>query len=547
MKYFVSIQYSAIQKTVLRHNRLWSIAGISQGLSLLNEIEFPQITIDHGGTVMVAGGGKFTAFFPSRNEAEAAREAMISRLATSFPMLEFQTSQIVAAEHFKTRGQADGTSGTTEASAKDQGIIDSLNNDKQRFRGYGVSFLPHIAVCEECGEYPAEKQYSHHGKAFCRTCEEARRNAYRTNSLSRGQATTLERTYRYYFNKLGGSVTKLEPLYDFEDLFPHNNDEESGRQRMAVWFSDLNNMNQKVPVWLDQPDDQVYSTFNKVKEVNITVVGEALANTFPIPSGSHLPFRLVVAGGDDLCLVMAEEDVLTFATHLDAAVQKQAAQLDAGDDNPLNMSWLRANAQVDPKTGQKRDIGPYSFGSSFIITSPHTPFRSIHEKGEKLMKDAKETTARMGNSVNWRIMAEADAVSDTLLEFERPLFISSADNISSRQPEKQAGVDRLSLEEYLLLRKKYSHISSSHRFTIIGKLIELRATGREAELETWLKCFASSPRDKSFSSLLTDPLLRENQDMQARLVPARVATLFELLAIKTRKTPPDHNPEEDRV
>ena len=532
MKYFVSIQYSAIQKTVLRHNRLWSIAGISQGLSRLNEIEFPNITREHGGTVMVAGGGKFTAFYASPDGAEAARETMISRLATSFSMLEFQASPVVAAEQFKTRGESAATSGVVMPSAKEQGIIDNLNNDKQRFRGYGVSFLPHMAVCEECGEYPAEKQYHHRGKAFCRTCEEAWQNTYAARYSTSDRATTLERVYGHYFDRIGGTAKLLDPLYDFTDLFPEDAEmkgKEGGRQRMAVWFSDLNNMNQKVPIWLDQADDQVYSTFNKVKEVNLKVVGEALANTFPSPSGSHLPFRLVVAGGDDLCLVMAEEDILTFATHLDAAVHKQAAQLDTGDDNPLSIRWLKANARPNPKTGKMEEIGPYSFGSSFIIASIHTPFRLIHEQGEKLMKDAKETTDRKGNSINWRIMAESEAVSDSLLEFERPLFISSVDKTAEH-------VDRLSLEEYLALREEYSTISSSHRFAIISKMIELRVAGREAEFETWLKCFASSERDKSFSNLLTEPRLRKDYDLQAPLLPARLATLFELMSIKGRKT-----------
>lgn len=30
--FYVSLQYSAIQKTVLRHDRLWSMAGVSQML-----------------------------------------------------------------------------------------------------------------------------------------------------------------------------------------------------------------------------------------------------------------------------------------------------------------------------------------------------------------------------------------------------------------------------------------------------------------------------------------------------------------------------------
>ncbi len=144
--YYFSLQYSANQKTVLRHNRLWSIAGISQGLAWLNEIEFFRIAQEiHGGKVLVAGGGKFTAKFTDKNKAQAAKQAIVKLLACSFPMLEFQQAEIVEAADF--------------AEAKQKGILEQLGEQKRRFRGYGTSYLPHLAVCGECGEYSAEGQF----------------------------------------------------------------------------------------------------------------------------------------------------------------------------------------------------------------------------------------------------------------------------------------------------------------------------------------------------------------------------------------------------
>jgi len=491
----------------MRHNRLWSIAGISQGLSLLNEIELPNIAKELGGKVMVAGGGKFTAFFGTEEAASDARQKMIEKITTSFPMLEFQISPVIGAETF--------------AGAKAKGIIDNLNNEKQRFRGYGVSFLPHMAVCVECGEYPAEERGAKDPKKLCRTCQEAWDRAYTIKIPSGSKATTLQRIYRLYFE---ATHTQCRPPFNFDDLFADGQEATSGedRQRMAVWFSDLNNMNSKVPIWLAQKDEEIYNIFEKVKNANIAVVSDALIATFPNPAGSYLPFRLVVAGGDDLCLVMAEENILTFAKHLDAAVRTHVDRLDEG--NPLNMQWLRGRAIAG------KEIGPYSFGASFVITSTHTPFRLIHEVGETLMKCAKEETGREGNSINWRIRPESeDDIADQPLEFERPLFIVRPD--STMQPGKPPAYGRLSLLDYLTLRDKYSSISKSHRFAIIAESIELRAVRREEEFEDWLKCFDASDRDKSFSGLLTEPLLRRGKD--GPLLPARIATLFELLSIKT--------------
>ncbi len=522
-KFYFSIQYSAIQKTVLRHNRLWSIAGISQQLSYLNEIEFKREAKKRGGTVLVAGGGKFTARFKFEEDAMEAREAIVRRLATTFPMLEFQVSGPVKAE-------------SMEEAKEKHGLIEMLNEQKQSFRGYATSYLPHLATCAECGEYPAEKGFKLKESHLCRTCseawEKAKINLKNLDSKKEG-LTSLEMIYAKYLKKVPDACN-LDPIYNFEDLFPDK--EEGARNRMAVWFSDINNMNQKVPIWLSQEEDKIPEIFDKVKEVNIEIVANALVETFPKPSGQHLPFRLVVAGGDDLCVVMPEDYVLDFALNLDAAVRNKIKKLDTDTQNPLNTAWLEKEADIwrnknpDKRKNVDEEIGPYSFGSSFIITSTHTPFKRIHETGEELMKAAKEETGRLGNSINWRIMAEEEAVSDVLLDFERRLFISSEDN-SKTNPRKAVMKDRLSFEEYVDLKEKFSKISSSHRHAIISMLIKLRQESREHEFEDWLKCYDSGEREKNFSGLLKDECLREGSQISGKLVPSRIATLFELMGI----------------
>jgi hypothetical protein len=555
MNYYFSVQYSAIQKTVLRHNRLWSMAGISQGLSRLNEIEMERIAHDHSGTTMVAGGGKFTAFFNNPNQTEQAKKAIVQELASRFPMLEFQASAVISAKRFQSSlTQEEKDNGAKDDSAKGQGIIDKLNNGKRCFRGYGTSFLPHLAVCEECGEFPAESGYNLDKKILCRSCYEAKTAAtinFKALDSASSPQTTLEKIYSAYLKQVR-VATSCDPLLDFTDLFPAKSGD-TGKEaggRMAVWLSDLNNMNQKVPIWLAQNEDNILATFNQVKEVNIEIVALALARTFTeevVKNRAHLPFRLVVAGGDDLCLVMAEEHILTFAEEMDRAVREKIDKL--GSSHYLSMDWLQKNDKRKPvKDGTKPDpIGPYSFGAAFVVTSTHTPFQRIHELGEALMKEAKEKTHRLGNSVNWRIMAEGEAISDNLLPFERPLFIAreelAAAQKSPKAKEHPEGFQGLSLADYLQLRKDFHGISSSHRFALIAKLIELR--DREPEFENWLKRFDSGERPKDFSGLLLDPRLRQGGQADGSLVPARIATLFELLAIKDRPKQGKTNEEKE--
>ncbi|MCX7634714.1 MAG: hypothetical protein N2Z74_03095 [Syntrophales bacterium] len=545
MPYYIALQYSAIQTTVLRHDRLWSIAGISQGLARLNEVELPHLVTSNGGRVLVAGGGKFTARFDAKETATEAMHKIRKTVATAFPMLEFQLSGVVAAADFAAakegqggRQENDVRGGPDDNRQNSIGILEGLQEQKRTFRGHATSYLPHLAVCDECGEYPAETSFSHKedtGRPYlCRTCHEARRRAW-TNleKIARGLAhpgesppirkqalTTLERIYQGYLSAVPAAAEGELPL-DFSDMFPPTGDaDKASRQRMAVWFSDLNNMNQKVPIWLAQPEDEVLKTFDAVKEVNIAVIVKALHATFPKPSGQYLPFRLVVAGGDDLCLVMPEEYILAFVLNLAQAVEQTMASIEEKGDNPLSVKWLRDHA--DPRGRQElQEIKPYSFGGAFVIAPLHTPFRKIHTVGEELMGTAKKVTDRWGNSVNWRIMAEDQAVTEHLFSFERPVFITAM----AKTPERWPGY--LTFKDYMDLRKRHTAISSSHRFAIVSLLQEFR--NDRTRLATALKKLDGATRSKSFSALLDEEKLKR----EGHLDPARFATLLELLTIKS--------------
>jgi len=496
--HYFSLQFSAIQKTVLRHDRLWSIAGVSHMLSRLNEIELPAIAERHGGQAIVAGGGKFTARFSSESDAARARRECIRQVATWLPMLEFQVSSIAAGSRFK---DLLGDNGRNR-------LLEELREQKQAFRGYGFSFNPHLLLCEECGVYPAEKEIRRPDRTrqVCRTCHaafEESRQLLRTTD----DQTMLQRIYQHYLKQVPDAPHKVPG--DFQDLFPEGTEH---RKRLAVWFSDLNNMNDKIPVWLGQDNEaHILQTFDQFHATVITIVVDALMKTFPAPRGDVLPFRLIVAGGDDLCLVMAEKHILSFAAHLSQALYRHKQALDA--NHPLHDAWLKKHAWREGD-----DFKPFSFGSAFVVTSPHTPFSRIHQVGETLMSTAKVQTRRLGNSINWRIDADADSVSDRLFRFERPLFISRDDR--EKKPEA------LTFEDYLDLRTSYATVPSrSHRQQIIGILQQSRSA---AEADRRLKMLDASARGKGLTTLLRD---RRFRNAAGELLPERLATLFELLSI----------------
>jgi hypothetical protein len=153
-----------------------------------------------------------------------------------------------------------------------------------------------------------------------------------------------------------------------------------------------------------------------------------------------------------------------------------------------------------------------------VVTSIHTPFSLIHQVGEELMSSAKKETARLGNSVNWRVMAGETSTTEDLLSFERPVFIEKKD-------QDKGLLGRLSFNEYLCLRDTYKKISGSHIQQIIAIIQQEK---NPYEMDRHLKLLDANEADKSFS-----PLLRDNKfrDTDGVLMPERIATLFELLTI----------------
>lgn len=468
MAYYISLQYSAIQKTVLRHDRLWSIAGTSQVMAWMNELamscietgmsetiskmnEFLICEIDKvdGAKVLVAGGGKFTVRFPdtckekaeeARQKAEEARKKIIKLISTTLPMLEFQVSEIVNAGSLNEAKNPQNNA---------TGIIDELNEQKRRFRGYGVTFNPHLKTCLECGEYPLPNVPGLTNKKetndFCPIClkafQKARINVKHimetfSDGEERKQLTTLERIYRkFYENADTEKAPEPKIAHNFDDLFPGEKKHEKGK-RMAVWFSDLNNMNQKVPIWLAEEDTEVPEIFSMVKDVNVDIISQTLIETFDKAKGEYMPFRLIVAGGDDLRIVMAEDYILDFVLNLSNILNDTLNKIYSTKKDiykHLRTDWLQQKKddyQKNNKTPSSEEDGdsiikPYSFSGAFAVTSIHTPFRRIHEACEEMMSSAKEKTDRMGNSVNWSVLSveEASSHADTEMQFDKPSLL----------------------------------------------------------------------------------------------------------------------------
>jgi len=326
-------------------------------------------------------------------------------------------------------------------------------------------------------------------------------------------------------------LAKLQIPNNFEDLFASNGESSSGdtngqeRRRMAVWFSDINNMNGKVPIWFDQEEEEVFEIFTKVKKIFIQVTAQALADTFTDLCPPYLPFRIIIAGGDDLCLVMDSRNILEFAENMSKAFVSERERIKGDDNNYLNPDWLNRNRK---EKSDQQPIKPYSFGSSFVITDIHTPFRLIHEIGETLMSEAKQETDRIDNSINWRIMADDDSETDRIHDFEKPLLIDSFSEHGPKDPSLTSlNSDKMAFKDYLALIQPDFNISSSHMHQIVKKIKETAYD--PVKVENWLKSLDDERTGKSFSKILIKSSFKDKEGL---LNLKRIMTFFELLTIK---------------
>jgi len=486
----------------------------------MNEIDFPRITEkDCNGLVLIAGGGKFTARFEKYEDAEKAQSKIIKMLSTRLPMMEFQTSSVVEAETFK-KAQERRTSDSIYP-----GIIHELSEMKRCFRGYGISFNPHIAVCQECEEYPAVADMWTGDKRIrvCRICASAKKEAdidlNRLKFEDEQRLTSIERVYKHYIESEHiNHYTDLSVPLNMEDMFENKDSEETKKQRIAIWSSDLNSMNDKVSLWLSVDEEEdILDIFKTVKDAMVEIISDALKAVFGKKAivktregRSFLPFRIVVAGGDDLCIIMPDRYILPFAEKLASSLKTKLNSY--GEESPLSKAWLENQAKkviaIKAERGERPkgfNLTDYSLGGGFVVTSIHAPFTKVHSLCEDIMSEAKKKTKRRGNSIDWEILSvDARPLLEEFLKPEKPLFME--------EPEDHKGLDgRITFEQYMGLCRssELSNLSSSRIYQMIEKIIEFK--GDSDRLEGWAMTLSdAAKKDNPLNFLLREELLRKN-------------------------------------
>lgn len=501
-KWYIAFRYSGIQQALLRHQRLWSISGTSELMNEINEVILPAIVNKHDGRVLMAGGGKLTALFYDSRKAEKAKNEIIEAVATNMPFIEFQIYGPL---------QSDSVS---DALYRKDGLLNGLAEQKRAFRGYGITYNPHFKICEECSQYPAEDRlYFRESKNICFICKSLYEKTAELpeDSISLSGLKRLQKNYIDHIKREATIKGELKFSRNFEDLFSPS----EKKKRIALWMSDVNNMGKRVPLWFKQDDDKVYETFNKVKEVYFQIILNSLLKTFTHHTLIHdkkagevfTPFRIILAGGDDLCIIMNSRHILTFAEKFNESFKEMEEAIKKELGHPLNESWFRKYSA--------ENIPPYSVGSSFIIADLHTPFSKIFELTKDRLKVAKDFS-REANTVNWDIYYG----STSIMKFHKPLYFFSRNG-------------EYGFLDYLNLARRYEGLSAS-KIYYLARCLEkyFLSSESESDKKELLLDFISLP-DASRKSSLFRKLLKEERFLfeDGYPVPERWATFLEILTI----------------
>ncbi len=495
--YYICLQFSAIQKTINRTDRLWSIAGISRILQKINEVELPESALKRGGEIFLSGGGKFTVRFKDKDSALEFRKDAMRLIATALPMLEFQITDVISAGSFQEMiGQTDA--------------IEELKEKKNTLRGYALTYNPHFLICEECGQYPAtEKMWA----KVCRICCRAKDSIFEKTRIGQENVRfqpSIDRIYQ------GLGIDPSDVPLEFEEMVKtskkgEDRKDEKEARKTAIWFSDLNSMKKRVTYWLKQRDDQIYETFSKVKDTIIDIIKDALELTFRDEiERRSIPFRLIVAGGDDLCIAMERSYVVDFAINLSRQFHNRLNSLPSSD--PLSEEWLRKRLQ---EQGKSTDNLKLSFGGAFVVTHHKTPFKRIYDLGEELMKISKIRSNRRYNCVNWKIYI-GDESEESPFVFEKPLPILKID---------QEDESKWSLEKYVnFIENHKKRLTFSQIYQIVQDIFRVQEDGDDL-MKIFRRNYCKTSQNL-YQILIDEPYFYDYEG--DRLNIPKIMTLFEL-------------------
>jgi hypothetical protein len=375
-QHLLAAEADKIQDLIFRASRLREVIGGSQLLSRFCD-EVPEKLLPEGAEIVVNDGGSFRVLFEGEDEAKrfGHQLAEVYRRATGGTLTVAEPAPMN--DDFKEAAK--------EANQ-------ALRRAKRHREGFTATpHIPYVAFCASCGvglavehsRRPGEVQ----GQYLCADCRAKRNESDLASATEPGDFLTdffkqvVDNDWRTYHwpgkKKDEKEERDPDPPMDVARFDP--------RDYIAYIVADGNGMGR---VFGECNQRQLCALSNNLKakvyaslaDSTRALIERAKEEKGRTQLSNFLPVLPLIAGGDDLFILLPAPWALDFAHRFAQAYEKEIGQL--FEDQGI------------------QDVDRPTVAVAVVICKAKYPYYLAHQRGEKLLKQAKQVTKRWATENN---------------------------------------------------------------------------------------------------------------------------------------------------
>lgn len=288
-----------------------------------------------------------------------------------------------------------------------------------------------IRPCSSCGAEPAETEFTEHGKHWlCLPCLIKRkevRNLY--HNIKRGERTYHELqsasslSARYTENFIFTSIARYGEKEEFSIVLPQDFDDIGEVSRplnyMGFIYADGNRMGETIKKMdaiysTDQEQKQAYKAFSEiVDQATRNAAVDAVMKTVKLnPIGDsrfYVPAEYIMAGGDDLMLVVPAQDALDVAVSFIERYQNYTKKLQCKYIEEGNLS--KAFAEEGLTTSAGVIIAHVNYPVSDLMTMAGDLMKLAKKKAADLAQGMDDKSSTLTGTIDFMVLHESGSES----------------------------------------------------------------------------------------------------------------------------------------
>jgi hypothetical protein len=430
-QYLVAAEADKIQDFIFRASRLREVFGGSNLLSRFCRLyrDLPNWLDPQPTQTIVADGGSFRLSYANQADAERASRQLAD--------LYYQATGCGLSVAKPVEWD-----GTSHSFAKANPKASQWLRVAKRSRGVGATaHLPYIAFCSSTGlEFAAEWTNA---------------NGYLSNYSERKRQERSKERHAFldeFFSLLPGHEPEqnrwLDPAEDPDDLGQRGGYDP--RNYVAYLVADGNGMGKR----FDQISDpsqlfQLSIRLTQVTRNSLAAPTKLLIKHHPGKNSQIAPVLPLLLGGDDLFALLPAPNALSFAQEFCCTFELEMMK---------TLQELQLN--MDPRP---------TMSAAIVICKASYPFRLAHERGEQLLKKAKQAAKENNppwSTVNFEVIIGNDwggeEESGNFHLTQRPYFVTPTPEVATQYaiPDQTPG---LTIQDLLAIRYQLNSLPQKRR------------------------------------------------------------------------------------